>query len=69
MIKTQLYFPDSELKALHRLARAKKKSVASLVREAVRVVWLQPEPKGPVAIWDGQPRRPASDHDSIYDEV
>ena len=68
MIKTQLYFPDSELEQLHKIARQRKKSVAALVREAVRVVLLTPEPRGPVALWDGDPRRPSTDHDSIYDE-
>ena len=68
MTKTQIYFPDPELEALHRLARRQKKSVAALVREAVRAVWLQPEPSGPVALWDGKPRRPSADHDSIYDK-
>ena len=68
MIKTQLYFPDNEIKELHRLARRKKKSVAALVREAVRTVWLQAPPEGPVALWDGEPRRHSTDHDSIYDE-
>ena len=68
MTKTQIYFPDPELKALHRLARNRKKSVAELVREAVRSSLLQAEARGPVAIWDGEPRRPSTEHDSIYDE-
>jgi hypothetical protein len=68
MTKTQIYLPDSDLEALHRLARRKKKSVAALVREAVHEVWLKPEPEGPVALWDGEPHRPSTDHDSIYDK-
>ena len=68
MTKTQIYFPDPELKALHRIARRRKKSVAELVREAVRTSLLRPEARGPVAIWDGEPRRPSTDHDSIDDE-
>ena len=36
--------------------------------EAVRQVVLKPRTAGPVAIWDGQPRRTSIDHDSIYDE-
>ena len=68
MPKTQLYFPDSELEQLHKIARSRRKSVAALVREAVRTVLLAPEPRGPVALWDGKPRRPSTDHDSIYDE-
>jgi hypothetical protein len=68
MVKTQLYFPESELAQLHAIARRRKKSVAALVREAVREVLLAPEPRGPVGLWDGKPRRASSDHDAIYDE-
>ena len=69
MTKTQIYLSDSDIEALQKLARRKKKSVAALVREAIHEVWLKPEPEGPVAIWDGEPRRPSTDHDSIYDEL
>ena len=69
MVKTQVYLPEEELAALHRTARRTGKSVAELVREAVRRVWLRPEGKGPVALWDGAPRRTSMDHDSIYDDV
>lgn len=68
MTKTQLYFPDDELRALHRLARRSRKSVAELVREAVRTSLLRAEPSGPVALWDGEPRRASTDHDTIYDQ-
>ena len=37
--------------------------------EAVRTVVLKPAAQGPVAIWDGEPRRPSLDYDSIYDDV
>ena len=67
MIKTQVYFQERDLKALHRVARKSGKSVAELIREAVRQTWLRAAPTGPVALWDGQ-TRPSSDHDSIYDE-
>ena len=69
MTKTQIYFPDFELQALHQIARRKKKSVAALVREAVRTALLNTEPGGPVALWDGEPRRTSTDHDSVYDEL
>ena len=68
VIKTQIYFREAELEALHRAAKKAKKSVAELVREAVRRIWLQPEPEGPVALWDGEPKRGSDDHDSIYDQ-
>ncbi|MFY9341995.1 MAG: CopG family transcriptional regulator [Planctomycetota bacterium] len=67
MRKTQIYFPEPDLVALHRAAKKLGKSVAELVREAVRRTWLKPEPTGPIALWDGK-ARPAIDHDSIYDE-
>jgi hypothetical protein len=68
MVKTQVYFHKEELEALHQAAKRSGKSMAELVRESVRQVWLRPPSSGPVALWDGVPRRPGSDHDSIYDE-
>jgi hypothetical protein len=68
MRKTQVYLSDEDLRELHRLAASSKRSVASMVREAVQVVWLTPARRGPVAVWNGPVRRGASDHDSIYDE-
>jgi hypothetical protein len=68
MRKTQIYFSEEDLRALHRSARARGCSVASLVREAVRRVHAPDASKGPVAVWDGEPRRVSVDHDSIYDE-
>jgi hypothetical protein len=68
MTKTQVYLRDEELEALHEAARRSGKSVAELVREAVRQVWFRPQSQGPVALWDGEPRRSSLDHDTIYDE-
>ena len=67
MIKTQVYFPEQDLEALHRAAKRAGKSVAEMVREAVRRTWLWQAPDGPVALWDGE-TRPSVDHDSIYDQ-
>lgn len=67
MTKTQIYLPDGELRALHRRSEQTGRSVADLVREAIRRVWLRPANVGPVALWDGQAKRVSSDHDSIYD--
>ena len=50
------------------MAKRTGKSVAALVREAVRQVWVRPTPIGPVGIWDGASKRGSADHDSIYDE-
>jgi len=43
--------------------------MAELVRDAVRKVVLPADVTGPVAIWDGEPKRPSFDHDSIYDDA
>ena len=66
--QTQVYLSQDDLDALHRAAKRSKRSVASLVREAVRIVWVRGERRGPVALWQGNPQRPSIDHDSIYDE-
>jgi len=68
MIKTQVYLREEELDALHQVAERSGRSVADLVREAIRKVWLRPAAEGPVGLWDGTPRRSSVDHDSIYDE-
>lgn len=68
MTKTQVYLTAEDLRALHRVAATTGRSVAELIREAVRRVWLRPEAKGPVGLWSGAVTRPSVDHDSIYDE-
>jgi hypothetical protein len=68
MEKTQIYLRKEELQALREAAARTGRSVADLVREAIRKVVLKPRTKGPVAIWDGKPKRTSVDHDSIYDE-
>ena len=68
MEKTQVYLRKEELAALRKAAARSGCSVAQLVREAIRAVVLPPDADGPVAIWNGDPRRPATDHDSVHDE-
>lgn len=68
MEKTQVYLRKEELAALRAAAARSGRSVAELVREAIRKVVLKPHAGGPVGIWDGKPKRPSSDHDSVYDE-
>jgi hypothetical protein len=68
VVKTQVYLPEAELAALHRVAKAKKRPVAELVREAIREKYLRAPAKGPIAIWDGPFAGSSSDHDSAFDE-
>jgi hypothetical protein len=68
MEKTQVYLPKEELAALRKAAERSGRSVADLVREAIRKVVLKTPATGPVAIWDGQPRRTSVEHDSVHDE-
>jgi methionine synthase II (cobalamin-independent) len=68
MEKTQVYLRKEELAALRKTAARTGRSVAELVREAIRKVILKPTAAGPVALWDGEPRRTSIDHDSVHDE-
>jgi hypothetical protein len=68
MKKTQVYLRKEELDALRKVAARSRRSVAALVREAVRKVVLMPAAEGPIAIWDGEPRRSSLDHDRVHDE-
>jgi hypothetical protein len=65
MSKTQVYLRDEELEALHEVARRSGRSVAELVREAVRQVWLRPQSQGPVAPlgWRAPPQLGRAQHD------
>lgn len=68
MIKTQVYLPEEELAALHRIARARKRPVAELIREAIREKYLRPVGGGPVALWSGPFEGSSADHDAAFDE-
>jgi hypothetical protein len=68
MEKTQVYLPKEELDALREAAARSGRSVAEVIREAIRQVVLKPHAAGPVAIWDGEPKRTSIDHDSVHDE-
>jgi len=68
MEKTQVYLRKEELKALREAAARSGRSIAELVRDAVRKVVLKPHAAGPVAIWDGQPKRTSAEHDTVHDE-
>lgn len=68
MEKTQVYLRKEELAALREAAARSGRSVAELVREAIRKVVLKPGAVGPVALWDGKPKRPSIEHDTVHDE-
>ena len=68
MEKTQVYLRKEELAALRKAAARSGRSVADLVRDAIRKVVLKPHATGPVAIWDGEPKRLSVEHDSVHDE-
>lgn len=68
MVKTQVYLREEELAALREAATRTGRSVADLVREAIRTTVLRPEASGPVGLWDGEPRSISVDHDAIYDQ-
>jgi hypothetical protein len=68
MEKTQVYLRKEELEALRKAAARSGRSVADLIREAIRAVVLKPDVAGPVALWDGEPRRTSVEHDSVHDE-
>ena len=67
MVKTQVYLREEELVALRAAAQRLGRSVADLIREAIRRRWLRPDSDGPVGLWDGPPRRTSVEHDTIYD--
>lgn len=68
MEKTQVYLRKEELAALRKAAARSGRSVAALVRDAIRKAVLMPQTAGPVAIWDGEPKRVSIEHDSVHDE-
>lgn len=68
MEKTQVYLRKEELVELREAARRSGQSVAALIRDAIRKVVLKPRAGGPVAIWDGEPKRTSREHDSVHDE-
>ncbi len=68
MEKTQIYLRKEELEALRAAAARTGRSMAEIVRDAIRTVVLKPSGGGFVAIWDGEPKRSSIEHDSVHDE-
>jgi hypothetical protein len=67
MEKIQVYLRKEELDALRQAAARSGRSMAELIREAIRKYVAHGQ--GPVAIWDGEPKRTSIEHDSVDDEV
>jgi Ribbon-helix-helix protein, copG family len=67
MQKVQTYFRKEELDAVREAAARSGRSVADLVRDAIRKLVLTPPAAGPVAIWDRVARRTAIEHNSVHD--
>ena len=65
--KTRIYLRREELEALRTAAARSGRSVAEVVRAAIRTAVLKPPADGLVAIWDGEPKRASIEHDSVYD--
>jgi Ribbon-helix-helix protein, copG family len=68
MERTQVYRRKEVLDALRKTAARSGRSVAELVRDAIRKVVLEPQATGPVAIWDGEPKRASFEHDRVHDQ-
>jgi hypothetical protein len=55
---------------LRQAAARSGRSIADLIREAIRKVILRPQSGGgQVELWDGQPKRASVEHDSVHDEL
>lgn len=69
MVRTQIYLPEEELRSIHKIAKRNKTTVARLVRQAIRQVWLDThDTSGLVGIVKQKLSRSSVDHDSIYDQ-
>ena len=68
MTKTQVYLEPEDLAVLHEVSARTGRSVAELIREAIRQVWTRPREQGPVGLWEGPVQRTSAEHDRVYDE-
>ncbi len=69
MRRVQIFLRKGEMDALREAAVRSGKSVAELVREAIRMVVLKRQGRGPVAIWDGVAKRTSIEHDNVHDAL
>jgi hypothetical protein len=68
MERIQVYLRREELDALRKAAARSGRSIAELIRDAIRKVVLKPQVAGPVAIWDGEPKLTSVGHDGVHDD-
>ena len=64
MEKIQVYLSKEDLDALREASARSGRSIAQLIRCAIREVVLRQHTSGPVAIWHGKPKRTSVEHDS-----
>ena len=64
MEKIQICLRKEELAALRAAAARSGRSVSDPVRDAICKAVLKSLATGPVAIWDGEPKRTSAEHDS-----
>jgi hypothetical protein len=77
MRKTQVYFRAEDLRALHKVAKERKRPVAELIREAVQEKWLARKGGDAragyalIGLYDGPVPEGFSsdDHDAAFDEL
>jgi len=76
MKKTQVYFRAEDLRALHKVAKERKRPVAELIREAVQEKWLVRKSGDSrpgyalIGLYEGPVPKDFSsdDHDAAFDE-
>jgi hypothetical protein len=68
MKKAQVCLRKEEFDALRKAAARSGRSIAEVIRDAIRKVVVKPRAAGPVAIWDGGPKRTSVEHDSVHDK-
>jgi hypothetical protein len=68
MKKIQVYICKGEVRALRNTAARAVRSVAAVVRAAIRKPVAKAQPLGFVDIWDGALKRTSIEHDTVYDE-
>jgi hypothetical protein len=63
MEKRLVYLSKDELEALRKTAARSGRSVASVIRDAIRQVVPNAKTSEPVGLWDGEPKRTSVEHD------